>query len=472
VLDKVIEKREGGFIMTAQIDHAEGRQEDVLLPLLSKIAGFIFETENPLSHAYEIVSQTAISHQADISTLFVIEQNKLVLKGGVAFLGGNKIALSKALHSYDLKWTVREPEDMKRGGITAYVAITGRALGIDSLEELIAHPCHHGGWDPLIYPDRESIYNPDTGFGCMYAVPIKRSQKGEPKDTVLGVFKIERRRNRPSFSKQDKKIFDLVAAHLSLLLQTYHRVQNRVFSDVAHAIGGGLGRSRTIITMCEEVLKHKDTNPAAAFDHLKKNLPKASEMLDKAIQRLASVLDAARDPMKTTDIAINRFWDSIRTEVELKANIKLDENKALLSISPPLSNNTILQLSSLQYLDISSILGNLLENAVRHSGASKPVYLKLSLKKDTERMLLLFEVEDLGKGIRPEVVQGIENTAGEIFHLPGTTGVGSGTGLQRVYGLANVNKWEVTYDTGIGTRFKIATPDFRLQPKKKEEKDD
>jgi len=455
--------------MTSQIERSEGRQEDVLLPLLSKIAGFIFETENPLSHAYEIVSQTAISHQADISTLFVIEQNKLVLKGGVAFLRDKEIALSKALlHSYDLKWTVRKPEDMKNGGITAYVAITGCALGIESLEELIAHPCHHGGWDPLIYPDPEGIYNPDTGFGCMYAVPIKRSQKGEPKNTVLGVFKIERRRNMPPFSKQDKKIFDLVAAHLSLLLQTYHRVQSRIFSDVAHAIGGGLGRSLTILTMCEAVLKHKDTKPDKAFDHLKKTLPKAVEMLGKAIQRLESVLNAARDPTRTTDFAISRFWNSIRTEVELKADIKLDEGKARLFMNPPLSNDTILQLSSLQYLDLSSILGNLLENAVRHSGASDPVIFRLSLKEDNERTLLVFEIEDLGKGIRPEVVQGIENTAfGEIFHLPGTTGVGSGTGLRRVYGLSNVNKWDITCDTSIGTRFKLETPDFRLQPRKK-----
>jgi signal transduction histidine kinase len=456
--------------MTAQIEQTVGRQEDVF-SLLSQIAGLIFETENPLSHAYEIVRQTAISQKADISTLFVVEQNTLVLKGGVAFLRGNEMELPKPSPIYQLDWSVKRAEDMEKRGLTAFVAVSGQSLSISSLKELLEHPTHHGRWDKYIYPDPKGIYNLETGFGCMYAVPIKRSQKGEPRDTVLGVFKIERRKNRPLFSDQDKRIFDLVAAHLSLLLQTYYRAQNRVFSDVAHAIGGGLGRSLSTLTMCQDVIAHRDTKPDAAFDYLKSALPHAVEMLGKAIQRLESVLNAARDPTKTTIETIQRLWASVRTEVELKANIKLNETKAEFLLDPPLSMETTLQLPSLQYLDLSSILGNLLDNAVRHSGASAPVLLRLSLDKKDRNSLLVFEVTDNGKGIHPEVVKGLENTAyGEVFHLPGTTGVGSGTGLRRIYGLANLNKWVVTCTSDNGTRFRIETPDYRLLHEKREKK--
>ncbi|MBI5787322.1 MAG: HAMP domain-containing histidine kinase [Candidatus Schekmanbacteria bacterium] len=448
--------------MQEHIEHPVGQRDDVL-SLLSKIAGFIFETENPLSHAYEIVRQTAKSQDADISTLFVVEQNTLVLMGGVAFLRGEEIALPKEKHSYPLKWDVKTADDMKDGGLTAFVAVSGTPLNISSLEDLVSYSCHHGGWDEYIYPDPDSIKNSETGFGCMYAVPIKRSREGSQKDTVLGVFKIERRRNRPPFSEQDKKIFDLVAAHLSLLLQTYYRVQNRVFSDVAHAIGGGLGRSVTILTMCQEVIKNSNTDPYQAFEYLKTTLPNSIAMLNKAIERLVSVLDAARDPNKITHESIQCLWDLVRTEVELKSNLELNKTKCLISVNPPMTMETTLRLPCIQYHDLSSILGNILDNAVRHSGTSIPILIRLYEENSGEKSYLIFEVLDNGKGIRPEVIKEVENTEyGEVFHLPGTAVVGSGTGLRRVYGLAKLNKWVVKCAVYNGTTFRITTPDFRL----------
>lgn len=447
--------------MTEQLEQTVGRQEDVIA-LLSQIAGFIIETENPLAYAYEIVRQTAISQNADIASLFIVEQNTLVLKGGVAFLRGEEIALpTTASQSYQLDWSASNADDMKKGGLTAFVAVSCQPLSINSLRELLRHPTHYGLWDDYIYPDPDGIEDFETGFGCMYAVPVKRSQRGIPKDTVLGVFKIERRISKPLFSDQDKRIFNLVASHLSLLLQTYYRAQNRVFSDMAHAIGGGLGRCLSTLTMCEDIIKHSSADPDAAFKYLGETIPHSVAMLGKAITRLESVLSAAREPTNTTLESIRHLWDTLRTEVELKANLEVNESVAVLLCDAPLTIDTSLQLPYVQYLDLSSILGNLLDNAVRHSGALEPVQLRLSLDNNDKSSKLVFEVIDTGKGIRPEVIQGLENIAyGEVFHLPGTTGVGSGTGLRRVYGLSNLHKWLITCTIGNGTCFRIVTPDF------------
>ena len=438
-----------------------------ILDLLTKIAHLIFQTENPLSHAYEIVKQTATSQEADISTLFVVEGSRLKLKGGVAYLNKREIELPKT-HVYELDWNANDENAMKEKGLTGYVAISGKSMFVKSYDELVnisLHPSHTGKWDQTIYPD--GLEHEKTGFQCLYAVPLGRSIEGNPKDTVMGVFKIERRKYRPVFSEQDKKMFDLVAAHLSLLLQAFYRAQNRVFSDVAHAIGGGLGRSYTTLTLCQEILNNKERDPAFVFSYLEKHLPGAIEMLNKAVQRLNLVLDASRDPDLIIEETVGHLWRSIVAEVELKANLKLDESKVVLNLHHPITNETKLKMRSLEYHDLSAILGNLLDNAIRHAETEKPVDVSIVMEdqkisgQEPAVKELTFRVADNGRGIPPEKLQKLENTKySDIHRLPGADRVSGGTGLRRVFGLVNYNKWRVSYNTKTGTSFDIITPNF------------
>lgn len=355
---------------------------------------------------------------------------------------------------------------MAEKGLTAFVATSGRSMFVKSYKELsnrLTHPAHAGKWDQTIYP--YGLDHAKTGFRCLYAVPLRRSMTGNPRDTVIGVFKIERRRYRPIFSDQDRRIFDLVAAHLSLILQTFYRVQNRVFSDVAHAIGGGLGRSYMTLTLCQEMIYNKGNDPNYVFNYLEKHLPGAVEMLNKAVGRLNLVLEASRDPDRIIEETIGDLWDSIVREVELKADVKLDESKVILNLQPPITKNTKLKIRSIQYHDLSAILGNLLDNAIRHAYTSTkiPVNVSIMLKLEDEVNNLIFQVSDNGQGIPIEQLQQVKNTNyTDIYRLPGTDRVLKGTGLRRIFGLANYNSWSVHYNTTKGTIFDIITPDFRV----------
>ncbi|MCH7825618.1 MAG: phospho-sugar mutase, partial [Acidobacteria bacterium] len=109
-------------------------------------------------------------------------------------------------------------------GLTAAVATSGESLFISSYEELQRQPAHLGAWDEYLYP--YGVDDADTGFGCLYAVPLKHSTTGVPRETVAGVFKIERRNQRRPFSDGDRELFDLVANHLSQVLRAYRQLRD------------------------------------------------------------------------------------------------------------------------------------------------------------------------------------------------------------------------------------------------------
>jgi anti-sigma regulatory factor (Ser/Thr protein kinase) len=435
--------------------------EDVsdVLDLLTQIAGLIFEAENPLRHATEIVRQIALSHKADISTLFVVEEGStLVLKAGVASLRGEEIELPT--NSYELDWSAKSEQDMENKGLTAFVAVSGEALSVESYEELVEkHPAHRGVWDQIIYP--YGIRDPETGFGCFYGVPLRRSTKGHLRDTIIGVFKIERRMSKPKFTKEDHRVFDLVAAHLSLVLQASYRVQNRVFSDVTHAISGGLARTLLALDMCYAVANERERNIDEAFQYIEKNLPKAMGLLDKACRRLNAVLDASRDPDRMTEETLGRMWESIVSDVELKADRNIQESNVELDIQQPLTLNTKIRLRSMEFYDLSSILGNLLENAIRYARTGGPITVEFKVIVTAGKRQLAFRVADHGGGIPEDILRQVSDTHyNEIYRLPGTSGA-KGTGLRRVFGLANLNDWKVKWEIENGSEFEVRTPDFR-----------
>lgn len=434
-----------------------------VLELLTKIAEVIFITDDPLSQAYEIVRQTALSHAADIASLFLVEEHaRIVLKAGVAYFRGREITLPK-VHTYEIDWDATSEADMAGKGLTAFVAANGMALSIESYEELSnmqLHPAHSGRWDKLIYP--EGVDHPETGFGCLYAVPLRRPPRGTPRDTVIGVFKIERRRNRPPFDRDDRKIFDLVAAHLSLLLQTYYRIQNRIFSDLAHAIGGGLGRTHVMLTTCQELLRHRHRDPNMVLDLISEELNSAIEIMTRACRRMDLVIDASRNPQRMTEESIGSLWESIVSDVELKLHLKLDSSKVILDLNSPITNKTKLHLHALEYSDLTSVLGNLLDNAIQYGVNQEPVTVSIMLFEDENRIKLVFRVVDRGQGIKPDIIEAVKTTSyGGIYPLTEIEDKKRGTGLFRVFELGKQHNWQINYKFDNGSIFEIITPDLR-----------
>jgi signal transduction histidine kinase len=452
--------------------NAQPRVNLEVLDLLTQVAGFLFLTENPLSQAFEMVRQTAKIHEADISTLFLVEgRSRLVLKAGVAHLDGREMALPNDIHSYKINWDVTDESEMVEQGLTAFVAAIGKSLSVESYEELLSHPSYSGKWNKAIYP--KAVDDPKNGFGCLYAVPLRLHPKGAPRESVIGVFKIERRRNRPHFTEEDRKIFDLVAAHLSLILQNIYRVQNRFFNDVAHAIGGGLGRAFYLLRTCETILEHRENDPHQALNLISDSLHNAIRIMDRAYKRLNLVIEASRDPDRMTEKSISEVWEAILNEVQIKNDVKIDGSKILFKFYSPLTMETKLRLRSIAYHDLITILGNLLDNAVRHSGSPLPAMFYIISRSDASGMHLIFRVIDLGPGISRDIIKTAAATKHtEIYRLPGIASTIKGTGLRRVFGIAKHNKWDIDYRIEDGSIFEITTPDFLVEINKGEEKDD
>ena len=103
----------------------------------------------PLSQASAIVRETAHQFDADISTLFMVEGGKLVLKGGISSLSGEELPLHPS-YGYPVNW---DADRVVPYGLTHFVAITGAPLYVGSYDELQAQVAHIGQWDSHIYPD-------------------------------------------------------------------------------------------------------------------------------------------------------------------------------------------------------------------------------------------------------------------------------------------------------------------------------
>ena len=168
-----------------------------------------------LKHASAIVRRIAEHFDADLAMLFVVADDQLVLRGEYLRLGGALLEPEDqdAELAYPLDW--EHPSDAK--GLTASVAVSGEARTLLSLEALRGDPSHRGRWDERVYPN--GLDDPQTGFGATIAIPLKNAQRGSPRESVLGVLKIERRRGAAVFNDTERAAVAAVARHLSAVLR-------------------------------------------------------------------------------------------------------------------------------------------------------------------------------------------------------------------------------------------------------------
>ncbi|HWZ45084.1 MAG TPA: phospho-sugar mutase [Candidatus Saccharimonadales bacterium] len=255
---------------------------------LARVLGVILDINNPWWLAVPIVRAAAQRYGADMSTLFRVEGDRLVLEGGVL---GEKRTLPPA-HVYTLPWNAKTWNDLQGQGITAGVAVFNKALAIRSYDELRGYPAHAGYWDEHVYGPGGAA-DPKTGFACLYAVPLTLGV-GKPKDVVAGVFKIEKRLNNshPAFEEGDLAAFALVASDLEHILRRsqkgrqlmdehlgpflaglppiIHKELNR-YLDVLARYEGEL---QAIATEIDPLRKH------AVLEQLKQELPEVTGWID------------------------------------------------------------------------------------------------------------------------------------------------------------------------------------------------
>ena len=198
--------------------------------------------------------RTAERFEADIATLFVVRGDRLVLSAGLALLDNEEIQLPRE-HEYRLppEWDLDAFSDSALD-LTCRAVVNGEPVWIDSRETLKEHRDYLSPWDGYSYPD--GIDHPTNGFGCLYGVPLRTSVTDSPRDSVIGIFKIERRSSARPFSDAERLGFDIVAQHLSALLRAGAKRSERGASVPEEVAGSFL-----------EILKRQEVrNLAHALD--------------------------------------------------------------------------------------------------------------------------------------------------------------------------------------------------------------
>ncbi|MFO1093473.1 MAG: hypothetical protein U0992_09195 [Planctomycetaceae bacterium] len=201
----------------------------------------LHEAESPFEFATTLVKATAQQYHADIATLFRVSPSRTELIAEAGYDKRGEPLRTNA--SYSLPWMANSQADMPGGGLTPWVAVSGKPLYISSAAELLdknLHPAHKGTWDSELHPAGAEVT-----FGCMYAVPLRiggRLARKPPHESVVGVYKIERRSANPhgTFTLPQLREFDLAAKQLSLVILLYEQAMARILSDARHAVMGRL----------------------------------------------------------------------------------------------------------------------------------------------------------------------------------------------------------------------------------------
>ncbi|MGH8474362.1 MAG: phospho-sugar mutase [Methylococcales bacterium] len=285
-------KKSGNFSYPSPTN-LETSLRDVLVGLTSGLLG----SGDPLRLAQQIVIETANRYQADISTLFRVEGgNRLVLKGGVARLGQEQRLPDDFV--YDIPWHARSLSELRGEGLTVAVAVLGHDFEVNNYDDLLRFPAHAGRWDTSVYPN--GVNDPETGFGCLYAVPLRLTANGEPRSAVAGVFKIERRRHRPPFRDVDRAGFQLVAVHLGQILR------NSAFVNLAVERHAG------------EVLRELRLGLKEEIETQLSLLPELNDMLEREsveTQGIAFVFERVQDNLPELAGLVNEICDRVRQDL-------------------------------------------------------------------------------------------------------------------------------------------------------------
>jgi signal transduction histidine kinase len=400
----------------------------------------------------QILADVASSYDADISTLFRVsnDRTRLYLE---AIYDSKGVVEIEGTQPYKLEWPDPQADQRQHHGVTCWVAEHGEALFVPSLNDLRKHVAYSGtgAWDTKLFEEPEGVDDPQLGFGCFYAVPL-RTGEGLPKDKVIGVFKIERRRHKPIFDADERKAFDLAATSISRTLQMYLSTATslrRVLSEAAHILRGRLADSNSVIEMCLQLLGQGDSEIVYAYarDHL----PRAESLLRTGCRRIERVLEAYRVEQFPADFNLE---DIVAAALEAGFT---DQNRCQTFWEIP--RDITLRLTSIQRYDLETVLLNLLRNADQHSKTDEPV--QLHIRASESPPIVEFEIIDHGEGVPKEVVERAQAAA-----LSGTEEEallvvrGGGTGLRRVYRFAEQYKWDVVHDwpQNGGTTFIVKVP--------------
>jgi two-component system NtrC family sensor kinase len=211
-------------------------------------------------------------------------------------------------------------------------------------------------------------------------------------------------------------------------------------AGVAHELGNPLNNISMVAQTYLELYDHLSDKDRV--DYVKTVLEE-SERIRRIVQDL---LGFSRS--KERDFRISDINDLMRSSLKLVQNM-LDVS----GIATKLDLQDKLPPVFVDENKIREVLVNLITNAIHSMSAGDTIFLRTNFAKDKNHIIT--EVEDTGKGIRPEFLAHIFDP---FFSTRGTEG--TGLGLSISYGIIKKHKGTINVRStvGVGTAFTIELP--------------
>lgn len=229
--------------------------------------------------------------------------------------------------------------------------------------------------------------------------------------------------------------------HLFQRLNKSYQREKRFISDVAHELRNPL--AALTIHNDNALAENNNEQLSDILSQMRRGVTRLSHLVGQLLALSRADREIHSDEFVTLNLneifqQLQQQYKETATRKEQELNFKLD--------------NTPLVISGIEVL-ISSLLGNLLDNAIRYSPEQSQIEVEVSQSGQG----ILIVVEDSGPGIPDELKQRAQD---RFYRIPGSKQMGSGLGLSIVRRIAEVHqaKFELGDASMGGLRVEVSFP--------------
>ncbi len=291
-------------------------------------------------------------------------------------------------------------------------------------------------------------------------MPLRVGQKGgkllKPRESVIGVYKIERRKDNPKgvFTSQQIQEFNMLARQFTLVVVLYERAMLRILSDAGHAVAGRLADTISQLDMVKDDVKDLSASNVSDMQReLTDSIDRAKDDAGRVFSWLRQALQTYSHPLDRETRTLREFLaDTLAARTVQQAPVDMWVAKE--------DANDRLPLVVSQSWDLHTVLLSLINNAISHSGAPDSVRLTARIERNSvssdgaQLRAIVFGVEDRGRGLLSAAVEAARTSASAGSSELWTAS--RGTGLRRVFRVCAFREWQLRhYDRTPGTGFEI-----------------
>ena len=294
--------------------------------------------------------------------------------------------------------------------------------------------------EPVLLNELEGMQRGRIKARCVVAVPIKTKYAGN-----IGVLELINRTDKRGFSEPDVNTLAVVAAQAGRAINAERRRKERQQSERLATIGqmlsGVIHDIRTpmgLISGYTDVMA--ETDDQAQREHFAQLVAKQIDVLSAMTTDLLAFARGERNVF-IRKVYMNRFIDEMREHLAHEfadSGVEVDVTADFTGIA---------------YFDETK-LRRVFHNIARNAREAMPTGGRFDVSAKTEDDRLVFDFDDTGGGVPPELADRLF----EPFATSGKVG-GTGLGLAMVKQIADEHHGSVGYETSRkGTRFTFRLP--------------